>query len=68
MRQAYTRGWFALKAKADRVKASFKNRGLEVRMPKAEEAKKKAITVKIDLELGKGQGDPLRPHGATGAS
>ncbi len=34
--------------KADQVKASFKNGVLEVRMPKTEEAKKKAITVKID--------------------
>mgnify|MGYP001182188401 FL=1 len=34
--------------KAEQVKASFKNGVLEVRMPKTEEAKKKAITVKID--------------------
>ncbi len=34
--------------KADQVKASFKNGVLEVRMPKTEEAKKKAVTVKID--------------------
>lgn len=34
--------------KADQVKASFKNGVLEVRMPKTEEAKRKAITVKID--------------------
>jgi HSP20 family protein len=34
--------------KADQVRASFKNGVLEVRMPKTEEAKKKAITVKID--------------------
>jgi HSP20 family protein len=34
--------------KADRVKASFKNGVLEVRMPKTEEAKKKTITVKIE--------------------
>lgn len=34
--------------KADQVKASFKNGVLEVRMPKTEEAKKRAITVKID--------------------
>jgi HSP20 family protein len=34
--------------KADQVKASFKNGILEIRMPKTEEAKKKAITVKID--------------------
>ena len=34
--------------KADQVKASCKNGVLEVRMPKTEEAKKKAITVKID--------------------
>jgi HSP20 family molecular chaperone IbpA len=34
--------------KADQVKASFKSGVLEVRMPKTEEAKKKAITVKID--------------------
>ncbi len=34
--------------KADQVKASFKNGVLEVRLPKTEEAKKKAITVKID--------------------
>ena len=34
--------------KADQVKASFKNGVLEVRMPKTEEAKKKAITVQID--------------------
>jgi HSP20 family protein len=34
--------------KADQVKASFKNGVLDVRMPKTEEAKKKAITVKID--------------------
>ena len=34
--------------KADHVKAFFKNGVLEVRMPKTEEAKKKAITVKIE--------------------
>jgi HSP20 family protein len=34
--------------KADQVKASFKNGVLDVRMPKTEEAKKKAVTVKID--------------------
>jgi HSP20 family protein len=34
--------------KADQVKASFKNGVLEVRMPKTEEAKKRAITVKIE--------------------
>lgn len=34
--------------KADQVTASFKNGVLEVRMPKIEEAKKKAITVTID--------------------
>src|SRR5262245_8137784 len=34
--------------KADQVKASFKNGVLEVRLPRTEEAKKKAITVKID--------------------
>ena len=34
--------------KAEQVKASFKNGVLEVRMPKTEEAKKKAVTVKID--------------------
>ena len=34
--------------KADQVKASFKNGVLEVRMPKTEEAKKKAVTVTID--------------------
>jgi HSP20 family protein len=34
--------------KADQVKASFKNGLLDVRMPKTEEAKKKAVTVKID--------------------
>jgi len=34
--------------KADQVKASFKNWVLEVCMSKTEEAKKKAITVKID--------------------
>jgi HSP20 family protein len=34
--------------KADQVKASFKNRVLEVRLPKTEEAKQKAVTVKID--------------------
>ena len=34
--------------KADQVKASMKNGVLEVRMPKTEEAKKRAITVKID--------------------
>ena len=33
--------------RADQVKASFKNRVIEVRMTKTEEAKKKAITVKI---------------------
>jgi HSP20 family protein len=34
--------------KAEQVKASFKNGVLEVRLPKTEEAKKKAITVKIE--------------------
>lgn len=34
--------------KADQVRASFKNGVLEVRMPKTDEAKKKAVTVKID--------------------
>ena len=34
--------------KADQVKASFKNGGFDVRMPRTEEAKKKAVTVKID--------------------
>lgn len=34
--------------KTDQVKATFKNGILEVRMPKTEEAKKKAISVKID--------------------
>jgi HSP20 family protein len=34
--------------KAEQVKASMKNGVLEVRMPKTEEAKKRAITVKID--------------------
>ena len=34
--------------KADQVKASFKNGILEIRLPKTEEAKKKAITVNID--------------------
>jgi HSP20 family protein len=34
--------------KADQVNASFKNGVLEVRMPKTEEAKKKAVIVKID--------------------
>lgn len=34
--------------KADQVKASFKNGVLEVRMPKTEEAKKKAVTIKVD--------------------
>jgi len=34
--------------KADQVKASFKNGVLEIRLPKTEEAKKKAVTVKID--------------------
>lgn len=34
--------------KPDQVKASFKNGVLEVRLPKTEEAKKKAITVKIE--------------------
>jgi hypothetical protein len=68
MRHAYRSGWYALGAKADQVKASFKNGGLEVRMPKTEEAKKNAITVTFDLKPGKGRGDPLRPHGATGAS
>lgn len=33
---------------ADKVKASFKNGVLEVRLPKTEEAKKKEIKVKID--------------------
>lgn len=34
--------------KVEQVKASVKNGVLEVRMPKTEEAKKRAITVKID--------------------
>jgi len=34
--------------KAEQVKASMKNGVLEVRMPKTEEAKKRAIAVKID--------------------
>jgi len=34
--------------KPDQVKASCKNGVLEVRMPKTEEAKKKAITVKVE--------------------
>jgi HSP20 family protein len=34
--------------KGDEVKASFKDGVLEVRMPKTEEAKAKAVTVKID--------------------
>ena len=34
--------------KAEQVRASVKNGVLEVRMPKTEEAKKKAITVKIE--------------------
>lgn len=34
--------------KADQVEASFKNGVLEIRLPKIEEAKRKAITVKID--------------------
>lgn len=34
--------------KGDQVKASFKDGVLEVRMPKTDEAKKKAISVKID--------------------
>ncbi len=34
--------------KGDQVKASFKDGVLEVRMPKTEEAKAKAVTVKID--------------------
>jgi HSP20 family protein len=33
---------------ADKVKASFKNGVLEIRVPKSEEAKTKAIKVKID--------------------
>jgi HSP20 family protein len=33
---------------ADKVKASFNNGVLEVRMPKTEEAKKKEIKVKVD--------------------
>lgn len=34
--------------KPDQVKATFKNGILEVRLPKTEEARRKAITVKID--------------------
>lgn len=34
--------------KADQVKASFKEGVLEVRLPKTEEAKRKAVSVKID--------------------
>jgi HSP20 family protein len=33
---------------ADKVKASFKNGVLEVRMPKTEEAKAKEIKVKVE--------------------
>jgi HSP20 family protein len=33
---------------ADKVKASFKNGILEVRVPKTEEAKSKAVKVKVD--------------------
>jgi len=33
---------------ADRVKATFKDGVLEVRLPKTEEAKKKEIKVKVD--------------------
>jgi HSP20 family protein len=33
---------------ADKVKASFKNGVLEIRLPKTEEAKTKEIKVKID--------------------
>jgi HSP20 family protein len=33
---------------ADKVKASFKNGILEIRLPKSEEAKTKEIKVKID--------------------
>jgi HSP20 family protein len=33
---------------ADKVKASFKNGVLEVRVPKTEEAKTKTIKVKVD--------------------
>jgi HSP20 family protein len=33
---------------ADKVKASFKNGILEIRLPKTEEAKTKEIKVKID--------------------
>ena len=33
---------------ADKVKATFKNGVLEIRMPKSEEAKKKEIKVKVD--------------------
>ncbi|HSN05483.1 MAG TPA: Hsp20/alpha crystallin family protein [Nitrospira sp.] len=34
--------------KSDQIKANFKDGVLEVRMPKTEEAKKKAVSVKID--------------------
>ena len=34
--------------KSDQVKATFKDGVLEIRLPKAEEAKKKTVTVKID--------------------
>ena len=34
--------------KADQFEASFKNGVLEIRLPKTEEAKGKALTVKID--------------------
>jgi HSP20 family protein len=33
---------------ADKVKASFKNGILEVRLPKSEEAKAKEIKIKVD--------------------
>ncbi len=34
--------------KSDQIKANFKDGVLEVRMPKTEEAKKKAVSIKID--------------------
>jgi HSP20 family protein len=34
--------------KSGEIKASFKDGVLEIRMPKTEEAKKKAVAVKID--------------------